>query len=170
MCPTGFRYPDWNREMDMYHQRGRCSMFYRFVSVYGNQWKIRAWMATIGRRPIGRFIDGGRRIFILPNAVRSVRMILSSRMSEKAKETEERMSSRAFQSVYEIRREDPICRGIRRLPGTRLTRFAFTRWNVKWAGARREINLNPRTRELPALTRVSATHPFYCVCFTGNLV
>lgn len=43
-------------------------------------------------------------------------------------------------------------------------------WNVKWAGARREINLNPRTRELPALTRASATHPFYCVCFTGNLM
>jgi len=86
MCPTGFRYPDWNREMDMYHQCGRCSTFYPFVSVYGDQWKIRAWMATIGRRPIGRFIVGGRRIFILPNAVRSVRMILSSRMSEKANE------------------------------------------------------------------------------------
>lgn len=64
LCPTKFQCPDWNREMNMCHLRGWCStLFYQFASVYGNQWKIRAWMATIGRCPMGRFVVEGSEDF-----------------------------------------------------------------------------------------------------------
>lgn len=166
----------------MCHLRERCLMpFYRFASVYGNQWKIRAWMATIGRHPIGR------RIFILSNA-RCGQSGWYSPPEWAKKRTKERKTSltsslaRAFHSVYEIRKGkgDPIWRGIRsRRPGTRLTLDrdsrrprALLECEMSRRGARREINLNPRTRELPALTRVSAPPRNLSIAyaFTGNLV
>lgn len=86
--------------------------------------------------------DGGAGdFFSFPNTMRSVRIMPSSRMSEKANERTSELacfSVRFMKSGGRERREGyPIWRGIRsRRPGTRLItviRVHALCWNVKWA-------------------------------------
>lgn len=123
----------------MGYLRGRCStLFYRYASVYGNQWKICAWMATPDRSPhrwtMEDFYSSER------SAVSQDDTLLPN---EGKKRTKERTSSRAFQSVYEI----PTGGGEIQFGGefaphgpalawhSTTIRVHALCWNVKWAGA-----------------------------------
>lgn len=91
----------------------------------------------------------------------------STRSVRMKKRKKERPSSRApFSQVYEIRGIQFGGEFALNGHGTRLTpdpSRVSTHSAGMCLGARREINLNPRTRKAPALTRTSATpatHPF----------
>lgn len=93
------------REMDMCHLRGQWP-----DAILENEWKIRAWMVTIGQCPIMSLHRRGRRIFI-PSNRRGQSGWCHPPFDEKAKERTAELA-RAFQpGLWNPR--DPIWRGIR---------------------------------------------------------
>ncbi|CAL1682389.1 unnamed protein product [Lasius platythorax] len=121
------------------------------------------WSQSDNARSCRFIVEDGEFLFLRIDAVSQDDAIPPSMKKRK----KERPSSRApFSQVYEIRGIQFGGEFALNGHGTRLTpdpSRVSTRSAGMCLGARREINLNPRTRKAPALTRTSATpatHPF----------